>query len=111
MDRGQDCLFGVLALLVGNGAGGLAGGLAGSLALAAAAPGSGLLKVCLVKSFDVFHFVFLHLSMSFSKARSPGGKTTAQKAGPLCRERLAAPCPSFRQSAGNGPRPPACAFC
>ena len=71
MDRGQDCLFGVLALLVGNGAGGLAGGLAGSLALAAAALGGSLLEVGPVESFYVFHFysslLFCHYNTSQGK--------------------------------------------
>ena len=49
-------LFGVFALLVGDGAGGFAGGLAGSLALAAAALGSGFFEIGAVEGLDVFHF-------------------------------------------------------
>ncbi len=49
----------VLALLVGNGAGSFACGLAGSLTFAAAAFCAGFFKVCVVNSFDVFHYVIL----------------------------------------------------
>jgi hypothetical protein len=55
--RGSLFRFNVLALLIGDGAGGLAGGLAGSLALAAAGLRSFLRKCFFVESFDVFHFI------------------------------------------------------
>ena len=45
----------VLALLVGDGAGGLAGRLAGGLALAAAALDGGFLEVRAVDRLDMFH--------------------------------------------------------
>ena len=55
----------VLALLVGNGAGSFACGLAGSLAFAAAAFCAGFFKVCVVNSFDVFHYVILQNNIAF----------------------------------------------
>ena len=55
----------VLAFLVGNGARGFASGLAGSLAFAAAALCAGFFKICVVNSFDVFHYVILQNNIAF----------------------------------------------
>jgi hypothetical protein len=49
----------VFTFLVCNGAGSFACRLAGSLAFAAAAFCAGFFKICIVNSFDVFHYVIL----------------------------------------------------
>ena len=49
----------VFAFLVCNSAGSFASRLAGSLAFAAAAFCAGFFKICVVNSFNVFHYVIL----------------------------------------------------
>ena len=60
------CLAGfVLAFLICNSAGSFASGLARSLAFAAAAFGAGFFKICVVNSFNVFHYVILQNNIAF----------------------------------------------